>query len=240
MGIATYAVLNDIHLPYEGPAYYKALDLMRLFPNLQGIYLNGDVAEIESVSSHPKSPLAQQTLLYELEYVNKKFDQLESMFKYVPVHYVCGNHEYRIYRYVRDVAPQLWGVLNTPKLLNFDRRPQFQFYDYGPNQLVKVGKCKNLYVRHEPLSGGAMHAKGTAEKSVVSLIYGHTHVYQSYTHKKFGPAPYTVTAISNGWLGDITKSCFDYRGPKDNWQLGFTRIDCDEKTGEYECKFIYL
>lgn len=28
------------------------------------------------------------------------------------------------------------------------------------------------------------HAKGTAEKSYVSLIYGHTHVYQSYTHKK--------------------------------------------------------
>ena len=108
-----------------------------------------------------------------------------------------------------------------------------------PTQLVKVGCTKDLYVRHEPLVGGASHAKGTAEKSLVSLIYGHTHVYQSYTHKKFGPEPTTVTAISNGFLGDIRAKCFDYRGSKDNWQEGFTRIDCDEDTGLYTCQFIF-
>ena len=237
MTVVQYAILNDIHFPYEGKHYYKALELMRSWPDLKGIWLNGDIAEIESVSAHPKSPSAQQSLLGELEYINQKFDQLQKMFKDVPVHYLSGNHEFRMYRFLRDCAPQLWGMLNEPKLFRFEERPLWKFYDYGPKQLVKIGKADNLYCRHEPLTGGATHSKGTAEKSLVSLIYGHTHTYQQFTHKKFGPKPLNVTAISNGWLGDITKSCFDYRGSKDNWQSGFMRIDCDEKTGEWEARF---
>lgn len=233
-------MLNDVHWPHESKAYYKALSLMQKFPDLREIFLNGDICEIESVSSHPKSPRAQQSLLAELDYANRKFDQLQSMFEEIPVHYVCGNHEHRIYRYIRDCAPHLWGMLEEPKLFNFDRRPTFKFYDYTPTQLVKVGRTRDLYVRHEPLVGGAFHARGTAEKSVVSLIYGHTHTHQVYTAKKFGPKPFLNTAISNGWLGDINKTCFDYRGSKDNWQLGFTRVDVDEKTGDYESRFIFL
>jgi len=240
MGLIQYAVLNDIHFPYEGNAYYKAIKLIEKYPDLRGIYLNGDVCEIESVSAHPKSPRAQQSLLNELEYANKKFDQLEKLFGDIPIDYICGNHEYRIFRYIRDMAPQLWGMLEAPKLFRFDERKNFKFYDYKPTQLVKVGNTKDLYVRHEPLAGGANHSKGTAEKSVVSIIYGHCHVYQSYTSKKFGPEPYNVTAVSNGWLGDINQDCFNYRGSKDNWQTGFSRIDVDEKTGEYEIRFNYL
>lgn len=240
VAIHQYAILNDIHFPFESPAYYTAIDMIRNFPDLRGIYLNGDIAEIESASKHARSSKHQALLLEELDYVNQKFDTLQRLFPDLPVQYLCGNHEYRIFRLIRDQAPQLWGILSEPKLFKFDERPRWTFWDYGPTQLVKVGKTKDLYCRHEPIAGGQMHSKGTAEKSVVSIIYGHTHVYQQYTHKKFGPAPYNVTAISNGWLGDISKPCFNYRGSKDNWQLGFTRVDCDERTGEYEARFIRL
>lgn len=240
MAIVQYAILNDIHFPYEARAYYKAINLIEKFPDLRGIYLNGDICEIESVSTHPKGPRAESSLLSEVEYANKKFDELEKLFGDLPIDYVCGNHEYRIFRYIRDVAPHLWGMLEAPKLFRFDERANFKFHDYGPSQLVRVGLTRDLYARHEPLGGGVNHAKATAEKATVSIIYGHTHVYQVAQHKKFGPISQTVTAISNGWLGDITKDCFDYRGSRDNWQLGFTRVDCDEKTGEYECRFVYL
>lgn len=240
MAIISYAILNDIHIPYQGKCYYTAISMMQQWPALRGIYLNGDIAEIESVSAHPKSPTAQRLLLDELDCVNKEFDNLQKLFPGIPVHYLSGNHEFRMYRFIRDMAPQLWGMLHEPKIFKFDQRPGWMFHNYGPTQLVKVGKTRDLYVRHEPIAGGATHSKGTAEKSVVSIIYGHTHVYQQYTAKKFGPNPYNVTAISNGWLGDITKPCFDYRGSKDNWQNGFTRVDCDERTGEYEARFIFL
>jgi UDP-2,3-diacylglucosamine pyrophosphatase LpxH len=239
MSVVQYAVLNDIHFPYEGACYYKALDQMKSWPNLKKIYLNGDIAEIESVSSHPKSPEAQQVLLHELDYVNKKFDQIQKMFPGVPVQFIEGNHCYRILRYIRDVAPQMWGLIHTPKLFKFDERG-WNFVPYGPTQWAKCGSAKDLWLRHEPLAGGASHAKATADRAYVSVIYGHTHQYQIHTVKKIGPKPYHVTAMSAGWLGDIRQPCFDYRGAKDNWVNGFTRIDCDEKTGEYEIRFIYL
>lgn len=240
VGIVQYAILNDIHMPLEGKAYYDALSMMQKWPNLKHIYLNGDIAEIESCSSHPKTPTAQRLLIEELDYINKKFDQLQVMFPGIPVDFVEGNHCGRILRYLRDVAPELWGMLSTPKLFKFDVRDGWKFTPYGPTQWVKCGKASNLWLRHEPLVGGVNHAKGTAEKAYVSVIYGHTHQYQQFTHKKMGPKPFIVTAMSGGWLGDIKKDCFNYRGPKDNWVSGFTRIDCDEKTGDYEVRFIYL
>lgn len=237
--LAQYVILNDIHFPYEGQAYYKALKIAKKLPNLKHIFLNGDVAEIESVSSHPKGPTAQRSLLAEIDYVNSKFDQLQRMFKDIPVTMIEGNHCYRVFRYIRDVAPEMWGMLNMPTLFKFEDRPNWLWVPYGPTQWHKCAAA-NLWLRHEPLGGGQTHAKITAEKSSVNVIYGHTHQFQQYTAKKQGPNPYNVTATSGGWLGDITKSCFDYRGSKDNWQSGFTIIECDEQTGEYELRFQYL
>ena len=237
MSIEQYAILNDIHFPFESQAYYVAIDEMRKWDNLKAIYLNGDVAEIQSLSRHPKSPKEVQLLIDELDYVNQKFDTLQNLFPGVPVYYIEGNHEYRIYRYLRDVAPSLWGMLSAPNLFKFPERPGWLFFDYGPNQLVKVGKTKDLYARHEPVSSGVNCAKQTAEKYYVSVIFGHTHVYQTYTVKKMGPAPYNVTAWSNGFMGDISNPCFNYRSPKENWQLGYMRIDCESRTGAYECRF---
>ena len=227
-------------MPYESRAYYEALKLIASWPNLKHIYLNGDIAEIESVTSHPKTPGAQRSLKKELEYLNTRLDQLANKFPEVKVTFVEGNHCGRVFRYIRDVAPEMWGLIHLPTLLNFDQRVGWNFVPYGPGQWVKCGKTRDLWIRHEPLAGGMNHSKGTAERSYVSVVYGHTHQFQQFTSKKIGPKPYHVTATSGGWLGDIRQSCFDYRGSKDNWQLGFTRIDCDEKTGEYELRFIFL
>ena len=240
MAVIQYGIFNDIHFPKEDRVRYaRALSLMSHFPDLRGIYLNGDIMEIESVSSHPKSPLAQRSLLAEIEYGVERFFELKKMFPDVPVTYIAGNHEHRVLRYIRDVSPEMYGLIDCPKLLRFDELG-WRFVDYGPAQWVRLGKTRDLWLRHEPLVGGANHAKGSAEKAYVSLLYGHTHVFQQYFHKKMGPEPFLVSATSCGWLGDINDACFDYRGPRDNWVSGFTRVDCDEETGEYEIRFIRL
>lgn len=238
MSIIQYAVLNDIHFPYESKAYYKALKKIEGFPKLKCIFLNGDIAEIESVSTHPKTPAAQSSLLKELDYINEKFDELEKRFPSILVCMIEGNHCYRIFRFIRDVAPSLWGMVETPKLFRFEER-NWHFVPYGPNQWQKCGKT-NLWLRHEPLVMGMNCAKLTAEKSTVNILFGHTHTYAQYSHKRNGPEPQIVTATSGGWLGDINRDCFDYRGNKDNWRLMFTRIDCDEDTGEYELRPVFF
>lgn len=239
MPTESYAILNDVHHPFEDKQRYAlALKIMKS-ASINHIYLNGDIGEFQGVSAWPMHPSDKTDFCKELNYLNKRFDELMETFPGVSVTYICGNHENRLFRYIRDIAPALWGTMDCPALLQFERRPKWKFVDYEPSQLVRCGKA-NLYLRHEPLGGGQNPAKITAEKSSVDIAFGHTHVYQVHTHRKFGPTPLFTKAYSLGWLGDKSRHVFDYRGSKDNWVLGFTLVECDAKSGEYTLEFIDL
>jgi predicted phosphodiesterase len=239
MGIEVYAILNDVHLPYEERTRYKvALNIIKRQRNLKHIFLNGDIAEFAAISTYAKHPGESPRFNDEIHYINKKFDEIETEFADIPVSLIEGNHCYRLFRYIRDLAPQMWGLVDCPSLFRFPER-RWKFHLYGPEQLVKCG-ASNLYLRHEPLGGGMNHAKATAEKSYVDIAYGHTHMYQSYAHRKFGPRPFITRAYSLGYLGDRNRAIFDYRGSKDNWIEGMTLVECDTKTGDYTLDFIDL
>ena len=236
--IVRYAVLNDIHFPYESQAYYRALDIIASWDNLEAIYLNGDIVEIETLSRHPRSSDTISNFQYEVDYANKRFDEIQARFPDIPVHLVEGNHCYRLFRYIRDVCPELWGMLEYPTLFRFSDRG-WRFYPYGPGQWVKCGKA-DLWLRHEPLSMGLSSSKLTADRCLVDVLYGHVHTHQYSVIKKHGPVTRLIKAYAGGWLGDISKPIFDYRGSKDNWVQGFNEITCETDTGAYEYRFHFL
>lgn len=242
--IVDYWILNDIHFPFEDrQRYAMALEIMLEKSKTRmpmHIYLNGDIGEFQGVSAWPVHPTEKSIgLMQEIDYINKRFDELQGLFPDVPVTLIEGNHCYRFFRYIRDIAPAMWGLIDCPLLLKFPERPKWKFVPYGPTQLVKCG-ASSLYLRHEPIGRGAAHAKQTAEASYIDIAYGHTHGYQSHTHKKFGPKPIINKAYSLGWLGDKSRHCFDYRGSKDQWVEGFTYIECDSESGDYTLEFIDL
>lgn len=141
MGIESYAILNDVHFPFEDKQRYALALKIMSHVKPSHIYLNGDIGEFQGVSSWPMHP------------------------------------------------------------------------------------ASNLYLRHEPLAGRANHAKTTAEKSYMDIA---------------GLKPYSNKAYSLGYLGDKSRHVFDYRGASDNWTVGFTIIQCETKTGQYELDFIRL
>lgn len=239
MSIERYGILNDVHMPFEDRQRYElALKIMKDV-SVNRIYLNGDIAEFMSISAHPKHPGDSVTFPVEIDYLNKKFDELIDLFPGIPVTLLEGNHCYRFFRYIRDVAPQMWGLIDCPAILKFPDRIGWRFVPYGPDQLVKCGES-NLYLRHEPLGGGATHAKATAEASYIDIAYGHTHQFQIHTHKKYGPKPIFNKAYSLGWLGDVNRRVFDYRPAKASWVTGMTIIECETTTGDYSLEFIDL
>jgi hypothetical protein len=239
MIIKRFGILNDVHFPFEDRVRYETA--LRIFEavGIDHLYLNGDIAEFMSISAHPKHPGESFSFPVEIDYCNKRFDEIQARFPGLPVTLIEGNHCYRFFRYIRDVAPQMWGLIDCPLLLKFEQRPGWKFVPYGPTQLVRAG-LSNLYLRHEPLAGGMMPAKGTAEASYIDMAFGHCHRWQSYTHRKFGPVPITNTAYCLGWLGDKSRPVFDYRGAKDTWVEGCTIVETDEATGAYTLEFINL
>ncbi|MES1988406.1 MAG: hypothetical protein V4440_10305, partial [Pseudomonadota bacterium] len=166
--------MNDIHFPFHDKSRYKvALKILKNI-GISHLYLNGDIGEFLGVSTHAKHPIDKMPFCLEIEYINEKFDELTKMFPDVPVTLIEGNHCYRFFRYIRDIAPDMWGLIDCPKILGFDRRPNWKFVPYEPSQLQRCGKS-NLYLRHEPLSNGLGCAKGTAEGMSVDCLFGHTH-----------------------------------------------------------------
>lgn len=231
--------MNDIHFPFEDrTAYAVALKILSDV-GISHLYLNGDILEAQGVSAHPVHPSEKGSFCHEVDYANKKFDELQALFPDIPVTLIEGNHCYRFFRYIRDIAPQMWGLLDCPSLLKFPERPRWKFVPYGPTQLVKCEES-NLYLRHEPLGKGTGHAKQTAESSYIDIGYGHTHTFDIYSHRKFGPNPIANKAYSLGWLGDKSRHCFDYRGPKDRWVKGCTIVEYDTENGAYVLEFIPL
>lgn len=239
MAIKRAGILNDVHFPFEDRQRYEiALKLFEHF-GIDRLFLNGDIGEFLGVSTHPRHPGESIPFPAEIDYINKRFDELQERFPGVPTTLIEGNHCYRFFRYIRDVAPQMWGLIDCPKILKFDERPHWKFVPYGPDQLVRLAES-NLYLRHEPLGGGANPAKATAEHSYIDIATGHCHTYQVSSHKKFGPEPITNKAYVLGWLGDKSRSVFDYRGSKDRWVVGCTLVEWDTETGDYTLDFVDL
>ena len=211
--IVAYGLLGDVHLPYESSAYELALKCFSLEPKLKGIVQVGDWMEILTLSRHPKHPDAVKFLKEEYDYGRSKMQDIRKRFDRLPIHWVFGNHENRVDRWVQD-KPELHGMnIDIPSQLQLDEL-KISWAPYKSRASYRLGQT-SVWVRHKPIGSGRTHSKATAEKAGKSVIYGHTHTYQEFMHKTIEDELIRCTSI--GWLGDETHDVFDYRGDNDNW-----------------------
>lgn len=220
-------IVPDCHVPF---VHKKAYELMLsvaqdLSPSLDEIVILGDFADFYSVSSHQKDPRIFSMLEDEIVEVLNRLQEIDVLFPSVKKVFLEGNHEYRLERYLCERAPALFGVTSVQHLLEFDRRPKWNFIPYGPNQSHKV-LGSYLTARHEPL---ASSAKATASKALCSLVYGHIHrIEESHLVGLDGT---NHVCFSVGWLGDKRQDLvFNYVKNHHQWQLGFGIVYVDEAT----------
>lgn len=241
MSTERYVILTDIHFPYEAPCYELMLKVIADPDlNITRLYLNGDIAEFLAVSSHPKAATDSKLLKEEIDYCNMRLNQLGDLG--YPVTYLCGNHEYRLERFLHRQAPELWGLgVDVPSLLDFANRPRFRWVSYGIHQFEKVGKTK-LWLRHHPLRDGKQHCMNTLLETTVDIAYGHTHQAQSASMRKKSPGSVGVLmqAHSIPFLGDMDAHIFNYRGQCDNWANGFAFVHPHPKNDSYRLENIIL
>ena len=212
------AVIMDTHRPYHDQrAYNLLLRVMKDLPSLDEIVLIGDYGEFISVGSHPKDPDLEGLLSNELKSVNDGLDQLDKLFPRSKKVFIEGNHEYRLSRFIRDKAPQLYGSIDAKRLLRIDERRDWKWVPYGPDQQHKVLGSK-LYARHEPSGGGEHCAAGTVKKSGCSVIFGHVHRIQEFQTVMLNGQNHR--GITSGWLGDKNHKVFRYVKNHWQWALG--------------------
>lgn len=218
-------LIFDPHVPYQqNEPYYQALEYLRgLKPKINRLVLGGDYVDFFKISSYKDDP-NRMSFEDEVDIAKKKLQELRKMFYRVPIDYIEGNHEARLYAYVRDRAPHLLfqnGIETTLGLKarniryisNIDRMSK----GLGP---YKLGKLYVLHGHEKKVSMGAINlARLFYNKCKTNVIAGHHHK-SDYTLVRKLDGSYEG-AWTVGTLGNL---CEHYL-PINDWNHGFAYVD---------------
>jgi len=218
--IKTALIIPDCHIPYHDRRAYELMLQVAQDQEIDEIVILGDYADFYGVNAHGISPSVEKKLMQEVEEVIGHLEELNELFPKAKKVFIQGNHEYRLERYLKNKAPELFGLVDTRKILNL-KELGFNYVPYTPNQKYQVMGSK-LMARHEPIGGGVHAAHSTVVKSGCSVIFGHIHRIQESQVVMMNDDNHR--GISCGWLGDKDHEAVSYVKSHHQWSLGFSLV----------------
>lgn len=218
-------LIYDAHCPYQdNDAYYMALDFLRnLKPKLNKLILAGDYVDFYKVSFWRTDP-NRMSFEDEVKIARSKLKELKQMFYRIPIHYLEGNHEERLFNHVRDKAPNLLWNNGVPQILDLKSRN----ISYSSNvrdicngkSPLKLGKLFVLHGHEKKVSVNAINlAKLFYDKCRVNVIAGHHHKTDYSLFRKLDGTHEGAWTV--GTLGKLSE---EYQ-PISNWNHGFAYVD---------------
>lgn len=206
-------LVSDVHRPYHDERAWRLLLRVGRWFKPHYLVVIGDFCDFYSVSSHSKDPRRTRHLDDELADVHTGLDELDSL-KAKHKIFVAGNHEDRLTRYLRDKAPELFGVVSIPNVLRLRARG-WHYVPYKDH--TKVGK---LHLTHDVENAGRYSTFKALDAYQHSIVTGHAHRLQ-YIVEGNAVGEFKLSA-QFGWLGDSRKIDYACRvNINKNWALGF-------------------
>lgn len=186
----------DSHVPHHDKKAYNAMLGVAKDFKPDEIVVYGDFYDTYCVSFHSKDPESDfATLEHELEIGRPEMQRLQATNPRARLVFLCGNHEDRIVRYVKNQAPKLARNFDLQTILDLPRGTIF--YPYGQRNRHFMGK---LMATHGTLYNQHV-AQAMLRKYGVSTIFGHTHRLQEFNIKTVHGD--RLKGITIGWLGDL-------------------------------------
>lgn len=200
----------DVHAPYHDE---RAVSLVEQVINewQPDTFVDlGDWADNLSATGHKSTRTFFKNVKKELEQAETR---LESLTRGISErHFVIGNHETRLERFIAEKAPELDGLVNIEDLLGLGKWTSVTPY----NETLKLGK---LNITHDVGKAGQNAHRSAAQSYMASAVIGHTHrMGYDVIGRQAGPP---VVAAMFGWLGDYRKVEYLHRAEAKRWPLGF-------------------
>ena len=229
-------VFGDLHVPYHHEGYFNMLLEAIGCIRPDALILNGDGFDMYQISSFGKDPRRR----LELNDDRWQFVEcLERIGKVAPrgcaKHYLAGNHEARLTRFLHDKAPELAYLdeLDTVEFLKVGKLG----WEYRANVERQLPV---LYLGHLAITHGYIarkHSGYTAramiEERGESVLVNHSHRLGSSWKTD---SLTTHVAYENGHLFDVNKATY-VAGAK-NWQAGISVVTVENKTGFFRVEQI--
>jgi hypothetical protein len=222
-----YLVLGCWHVPFHNKQLTNRLFDLMSTEKFDGIILNGDFMDLNSLSGHDRGKFtAMPGLNLNEEYAEgrKAIEQIRDLLPPDAIKiYLYGNHEDRYHRYIADMQnAKTPPVSPTEGLRLFENG--FMVNESYSSGYITLGD--HLDILHG-IYYNTHCAKAHIDKFRGSVLFAHTHRVQSYIEGRTG-------GFNIGWGGDVTHRAFNYadRGTKASWQNGFAEVLIDEH-GDY-------
>jgi hypothetical protein len=209
----TYYITGCAHVPWHNKAMYNSVfTYLTKEVELQGLILAGDIADINSLSSHDKGKISLPGVNLEWEYkqVNKFLDEIDDLNIKGSKDFIFGNHEDRYNRITKDVDIAKYGsALKSPTegLRLLERG--YNVFDNWKNDCISLGP--HLDINHGEFLN-VHSAKKTIDTYRKSIMYFHTHRFQIYIEGLVG-------GFNMGSGADFNAPVFNYatRAMKNSW-----------------------
>jgi len=225
-------VIGCLHAPFHNKkVWYNVLKLAKdLQKNLQGVYLIGDILDLNSLSFHEKGQYPLNGLTAEKEYkMVKVFDELDSVLpRGVQKKLLYGNHENRWLRH-KQIPDNDKILIESPEEHFRLRERGYEVRTNWKDDYYKIGD--HLEVFHGEILG-VNPAKRQLDKLKRSCMFAHSH--RAGVHFDGNMGSYNI-----GCMVDISAPVFNYAGrlTKRNWMTGFSLVTVDD-AGFYYAQLI--
>ena len=221
-GIKRLGICNDIHLPYHDKFAVQACFAEFKKRQVDGIYLNGDIMDLEDVSRFEKMPDGRY-LKDEIEVGRSFVKSLRKLFPNIPIYWNDGNHEKRLESYVASKAPEL------VKLFGMDIPTQLELAEHDIIHVPehKVARFGKLWIAHGHelgLKSGTVNiARQVRMRVGVNVIFGHWHKQQVDTSRNLADEVHGAWAV--GCLAYLKPR---YTGVLNQWTQGAATVDLND------------
>jgi len=236
----TVIVLPDLHVPLHNRKALKAVEAFMAEAKPSDIIYLGDFMDLGVIShwnTDRRRFLETKRLLSDYNFGNEILDKHQALCPEANFVYFKGNHEAWVDDLV-DKQPQYEGIVEVEVNLKLKERG---FVVVPFNRTFRIGKLLFLHGHYQ----NRYHSQKTVSSYGKSIIYGHCHDFQSFTHVSPVDARDFHIAWCIGTLGDLNP---DYlKNKPNNWVTGFAVCYIDEATGKFNVypivitggKFIY-
>ena len=202
--------IPDTHAPYHDERAVRVVESVINDWEPEVVVVLGDWLDNLAVSGHEPAKVIDRNLKREVAVAATRLEGLTRGIK--ERHFIMGNHETRLERYIAKKAPELDGLLDIADMLCLQKWTSITPY----NETLTLGK---LNITHDVGKAGQNAHRSAAQSYMGSAIIGHTHrMGYDVIGRQAGPP---VVAAMFGWLGDYRKVEYMHRAEAKRWPLGF-------------------
>ena len=218
-------IISDLHFPYQdNEAISLALDYGKE-KKIDCIILNGDIFDFATISRHEKD-WRSRNVIQEFEAVKSFFKTLRAHFPKTKIVYKYGNHDERYEKFLYAKAPEIFDMpeFQLEIILKLGELKIDIVKDKRP---IIVGKLTVLHGHELFGMGGVNPARATFTKTMEDTLVGHYHRTSSHSEPTMNNR--LINVHSQGCLCEM----HPLFAPINKWNLGFSYVDLNIKTGEY-------